>query len=168
MTYTVDVNQKPPAVDKELLSAFQRLIGSVFRLNGELLSTAEELAQDMEIKSGRWQTIAILRYGALTVSQISRRLGVTRQSSRKVVQRLEAGNLVELKTNPDHARAPLVTLTDKGLTVMDTLNERQAMLTHIFTDGLKLKPEQIDQLAAQLNELGERPELFEIRHSPKK
>ena len=163
----IDTDDAPPELNEEFLRAFQRLIGAVFRLNGQLLSTAEQLADDLEISTGRWQTIAILRYSPLTVSQISRRLGVTRQSSRQTVQRLEAAELVELIDNPDHARASLVRLTDKGQTMMQTLFKRQALLTQTFTDGLDLDPDKLDFLTGQLEMLREHAEELDIQTSKK-
>ncbi len=153
MSKVVRTDAAPPELDQDLLDAFQRLIGAIFRINGQLLSTAEQLADDLEISTGRWQTIAVLRYGPLTMPQISRRLGVTRQSSRQVVQRLDKAKLVELIDNPDHARSPLVRLTTKGMAMMETLYERQTMLTHAFTDGLDLTASQVEQLADQLEAL---------------
>ena len=42
----------------DFLEAFQRLVGEVFRLNGELLAAGERLGRDVGISPARWQVIA--------------------------------------------------------------------------------------------------------------
>jgi len=139
--------------EEEYVRAFQRLVGAVFRLNGQLLSTAEGLSKDLEISTGRWQAIAAIRHQPLTTSQLARRIGISRQSARQTVQKLEAGGLVELTENPDHRRSQLILLTERGTEVMDILRERQSKLTHFFTDGAGLDIGSIDDLTAQLENL---------------
>jgi DNA-binding MarR family transcriptional regulator len=49
-----------------------------------------------------------------TVATAARRLGLTRQSVQRVVDDLVEDGQLELHANPDHARAPLVSLTGAG------------------------------------------------------
>jgi len=140
-------------IDQEFVRSFQRLVGAVFRLNGQLLKTAEGLSADLDVSTTRWQAISVIRHQPLTVSQIARRIGISRQSARQTVQRLEESGLVEFSANPDHLRSPLLTLTDEGNTVMEVLRKRQDRLTHRFTDGLGMSIESIDQLTEQLEKL---------------
>jgi DNA-binding MarR family transcriptional regulator len=50
----------------------------------------------------------------LTVPQIARRMGLTRQSVHATVKRLMADGLVELEPNADHRRSQLVRMTEQG------------------------------------------------------
>lgn len=147
--------------------AFQRLVGAVFRLNGQLLKTAEGLSADLEVSTGRWQAIGAIRHQSMTVSQIARRIGVSRQSARQTVQQLEQSNLVEFKNNPDHRRSPLVKLTADGIEVANVLRDRQAKLTHRFTDGLNLTVGSIEQLTEQLEELRVHAEALDVQDHAK-
>jgi DNA-binding MarR family transcriptional regulator len=139
--------------DLEFVRAFQRLVGEVFRLNGQLLSAADRLSGDLNVSTARWMTIAVIRNQPMTAAQIGRRLGVSRQNARQTVQRLQEQGLVELQDNPDHARSPLVALTALGEETMAALRERQIELTHRFTDGLGFSVARIDKLTADLERL---------------
>jgi DNA-binding MarR family transcriptional regulator len=50
----------------------------------------------------------------LTVPQIARHMGLTRQSVHATVKRLIADGLVELEPNADHRRSQLVRMTEQG------------------------------------------------------
>ncbi len=146
------------AIEREFVRAFQVLVGEVFRLNGQLLATADRMSRDQEVSTARWMTIATIRNQPMTLAQIARRLGVSRQNVRQTVQRLEEQGLVERQENPEHRRSALVAITTKGGIVMDTLRERQAELTHQLTDGLGLNLRSIEKLTIQLEALRVRAE----------
>jgi DNA-binding MarR family transcriptional regulator len=135
--------------------AFQHLVGEVFRLNGQLLATAEELARPIGVSPAGWQTIATLRGEAMTVSDIARRLGMRRQSVQHNINRLVRQGLVELRPNPGHRRAPLAALTASGRETMAALYRLQGELAGRFTRGLGLTPPDIDALAILLRRLRE-------------
>jgi DNA-binding MarR family transcriptional regulator len=135
--------------------AFQRLVGEIFRLNGSLLAAGEHFGRDLEISPARWQTIATLRHGAMTVAQISRQLGLARQSVQRTVNLLIDEGLVVTRTNPAHRRAYLVALTSRGRTMMETLGLRQALLAAAFTGTVSMTAEDLDRIAADLRALRE-------------
>ncbi len=134
----------------ELVGAFQRLVGEVFRLNGELLSTGERLGRDIGISPARWQTLATIRHEPRTVADIARRLGLTRQSVQRTVNLLRREGLVKTAANPGHRRSHLIALTRDGERTWAQLRARQAPLTALFTDGLGLTAQDLDRLAGQL------------------
>jgi DNA-binding MarR family transcriptional regulator len=136
-------------------SAFQNLVGEVFRLNGQLLATAEELARPMGVSPAGWQTIATLRDETLTVSEIGRRLGMRRQSAQHNISRLVSQGLVELQANPSHRRAPLAALTPTGRRTMARLYTLQSELVDRFTRGVALTARDLDALAVLLRRLRE-------------
>ncbi len=152
--------------DLTFVKAFQRLAGEVFRLNGQMLMTADRLSRDLEISTARWQIIATIRYESFTVAEISRQLGLKRQSIQETVNRLHGQGLVEFLDNPRHARASLVGLTPAGQQVMDVLRNRQVHLTEEFTDGLNLSVQNIDDLRVQLRCLRKQAELNFSNKSP--
>ncbi len=139
----------------EFVRAFQRLVGEVFRLNGQLLATAELLSKDLEISTARWQTIAVIRYEPITVAALSRRLGLSRQSVQQTVNRLVKQGLVEFIDNPDHRTSPLARLTERGKEIMEILLDRQTRLTAHFTGGLGYTVEEIDHLTGRLKHMRE-------------
>lgn len=139
----------------EFVRAFQRLVGEVFRLNGQLLAAAELLSKDLEVSTSRWQTIAVIRYEPITVAALSRRLGLSRQSVQQTVNRLVGQGLVEFIDNPDHRTSPLARLTERGQEIMEILLDRQTRLTAYFTDGLGYTVDEIDHLTDQLKHMRE-------------
>jgi DNA-binding MarR family transcriptional regulator len=139
----------------EFVRAFQRFVGEVFRLNGQLLSTAEALSQDLEVSTARWQTIAVIRNEPETVASIARSLGLSRQSVQQTVNRLEKQGVVEFIENPNHRTSQLVQLTDQGRHIMDILRDRQTRLTALFTGGLGYSVAEIDRLTDELQHLRE-------------
>jgi DNA-binding MarR family transcriptional regulator len=103
------------------------VILSTFRLNGLLLEAGDRLSADHGLTSARWQVLGAIALSdrPLTVPQIARRMGLTRQSVHATVDRLVGGGLIELIPNDDHARSPLVRLTASGEAAYRALDRDQ-------------------------------------------
>src|ERR671919_2558321 len=96
--------------------AATEVILSIFRANGLLLASGDLLSASEGLTSARWQVMGAIALAErpLTVPQIARRMGITRQSVHTTVKRLVRDRLLELAPNADHRRSPLVGLTDLG------------------------------------------------------
>lgn len=140
---------------EDFLRSFQRLIGEIFRLNGQLLATADRLSKDLDVSTARWQVIAVIRSETLTVAGISRRLGLTRQSVQRTANALRDQGMVEFRDNPDHRTSPLIRLTKHGEQTMKVLLERQRTLTGHFTDDLNLTVEELNEISTRLRMMRE-------------
>jgi DNA-binding MarR family transcriptional regulator len=103
------------------------IILETFRLNGTLLAAGDALVADLGLTSARWQVLGAISLEArpLTVAQIARRMGLTRQSVQRVVSDLEQAGLVRLEENPDHKRAKLIALSDAGRSAYAEADRRQ-------------------------------------------
>jgi DNA-binding MarR family transcriptional regulator len=135
----------------ELLAAFQQLVGEVFRLHGLLLQTAETISHGLGLSVARWQILGILlRFEALTVADIARRVGLRRQSVQQTVNGLRDQDMLEPTPNPKHKTAPLIRMTDKGRLILPELLKRQAILTQWFTDHGALSADRMRALCDQL------------------
>src|SRR4029453_1193690 len=90
---------------------------------GDVLSAGEGLT------SARWQVLGaiVLADRPLTVPQISRRMGLTRQGVHTTVSRLVRDGLLELSPNADHRRSPLVRITERRATTYDSTHAKQAL-----------------------------------------
>lgn len=97
-------------------AALTEVILVTFRANGLLLGAGDVLAAGEGLTSARWQVLGaiVLAERPLTVPQIARRMGLTRQSVHASVGQLTAGGLVEVTPNADHRRSGLVRLTERG------------------------------------------------------
>ncbi len=142
-----------PAETAALIQAFQRLVGEVFRLNGEMLSAGDRLGKDLGVSPARWQTLATIRDQAMPVTAIARRLGLARQSVQRTVNQLRREGLVQTLPNPEHRRSHLIALTRDGEEIWAQLRNLQLPLTDTFTAGLGLTAEELDRLAGQLRRI---------------
>ncbi|MFC9545223.1 MarR family winged helix-turn-helix transcriptional regulator [Streptomyces sp. NPDC056956] len=86
----------------------------VFRLNGQFLAVAEELARPAGLTAARWQVLGAVLTEPLTVSGIARAMGITRQSVQRIADLLVDQGLAEYRTNPAHRRAKLLAPTAAG------------------------------------------------------
>jgi DNA-binding MarR family transcriptional regulator len=114
------------------------VILSVFRANGLLVSSGDQLSASEDLTSARWQVIGAIALAdrPLTVPQIARRMGLSRQSVHATVRRLAADGLVELLPNADHRRSRLVRLTDLGERRYAAIDRRQIDWVNRLAHGL--------------------------------
>jgi DNA-binding MarR family transcriptional regulator len=93
--------------EQELLSAAAI---TTFRLNGQFLALAEELARPAGLTAAWWQVLG----EPLPVAGIAREMGITRQSVQRVADILAERGLAQYLPNPAHRRAKLLTPTEQG------------------------------------------------------
>ncbi|MGW3985463.1 MarR family winged helix-turn-helix transcriptional regulator [Streptomyces sp. NPDC004830] len=86
----------------------------VFRLNGQFLGVAEELARPAGLTAAWWQVLGAVLGEPLPVSGIARAMGITRQSVQRVADLLVERGLAEYRPNPAHRRAKLLAPTGEG------------------------------------------------------
>lgn len=90
------------------------LVDAVVRLNGILLAEGDALTSPFGLTAARWLVLGALVDSPISVSEVARRRGLTRQSVRESAMRLERDGFVIRVANPVDARAPLVGLTPKA------------------------------------------------------
>ncbi|MEW2608809.1 MarR family transcriptional regulator [Streptomyces sp. NPDC047880] len=86
----------------------------VFRLNGQFLAVAEELARPAGLTAAWWQVLGAVLGEPLPVSGIARAMGITRQSVQRIADLLVEKELAEYRPNPAHRRAKLLAPTGQG------------------------------------------------------
>lgn len=136
--------------------AATELILSTFRANGLLLNAGDLLSAEEGLTSARWQVLGAIALAErpLTVPQIARRMGLTRQSVHATVNRLVHDGLLELGPNEDHRRSALVGLTKQGVAKYETIDARQ--LTWINRLARGISPSDIETAVKVLDELSRR------------
>jgi DNA-binding MarR family transcriptional regulator len=132
------------------------VILSTFRANGLLLVAGDVLAGKEGLTSARWQVLGAIALAErpLTVPQIARRMGLTRQSVHATVKQLVRQGLVELLPNADHRRSQLVRLTDTGQARYAAIDERQMDWVNRLAAGIA--PADLETTARVLDQLCER------------
>lgn len=106
--------------------AFSELLVEVFRVNGLLLAAGDALTRPAGLTSARWQVLGVVDHGPVTVAQVARTMGLTRQSVRQTAEALARDGLVAFTGNPADRRARLMTLTEAGRTALRYVEQRQA------------------------------------------
>jgi DNA-binding MarR family transcriptional regulator len=134
------------------------VILSTFRANGHLLEEGDRLGAEEGLTSARWQVLGAITVAdrPLTVPQIARRMGLTRQSVHATVKRLVRDGLLELAPNADHRRSPLVGLTGRGRERYEAIDRRQA--TWVSRIGLGMDVSDLETARRVLDELSGRLE----------
>ncbi len=107
--------------------AFTELILETFRFNGRLLAAGDQLARPVGLTSARWQVLGAIEERPLAVADIARRMGLARQNVQRLADVLQEEGFVAYTLNPNHQRAKLVGLTDKGRDGMKDLTRRQTL-----------------------------------------
>ncbi len=97
--------------EQDLLSAASI---TTFRLNGQFLVLAEELARPAGLTAAWWQVLGAVLGEPLSVSGIAREMGLARQSVQRVANILVERGLAEYRDNPAHRRAKLLAPTGEG------------------------------------------------------
>lgn len=93
-----------------------RLILAIFRANGALLAAGDRLVAGLGLTSARWQLLGSIaeEEQPLSVAQLARKMGVTRQAVQRIVNELQKNGMIAFRTNPHHRRAQLIVLTKHG------------------------------------------------------
>lgn len=117
-----------------LREAATELILEVFRINGRLLAAGDELVGPIGLSSARWQVLGAIALSPLPlpVAHLARNMGLARQSVQRLVDEMMKDGLVRNAPNPNHRRAKLVLLTDRGEKTYRAAMEKQAP----WVDGL--------------------------------
>ena len=111
---------------------------ATFRANGLMLGAGDGLASEEGLTSARWQVLGAIRLAGrpLTVPQIARRMGLTRQSVHVTVNRLVDEGLLTLAPNADHRRSQLVGLNEDGTAKYSAVDARQAVWVNRLAAGI--------------------------------
>ena len=136
--------------------AITDLVLETFRLNGRLLVTGDALVADLGLTSARWQVLGAMALSPLplSVAQIARNMGLTRQAVQRLANEMRADGLVRYAPNPHHQRAKLVLLTATGKTAFAAVMKRQsAWATEL---GRGLHASQIKTAAGMLRTIRQR------------
>ena len=118
---------------QELLSGLAK---TVFRLNGQFLAVAEELARPVGLTAAWWQVLGVVYNNPQSVAEIARSVGVTRQSVQRVADLLVDHGLAEYLPNPAHRRAKLLRPTDNGRAALRRIGPSHAAFAERLADEL--------------------------------
>ncbi|MEV6215083.1 MarR family transcriptional regulator [Nocardia sp. NPDC051833] len=136
------------ARDQEL---FSTAAITSFKLNGQFLAIAEELAAPAGLTAAWWQVLGAVLAEPLPVAGIARAMGITRQSVQRIADLLVDKGLCEYRPNPAHKRAKLVAATESGRAAVQRINPQHAKLSHRLAE--ELGPAEFASIVAALTRL---------------
>ncbi|MFI5720267.1 MarR family winged helix-turn-helix transcriptional regulator [Nocardia sp. NPDC051750] len=122
-----------------------------FRLNGQFLAVAEQLAGPAGLTAAWWQVLGAVLREPLPVAGIARSMGVTRQSVQRIADLLVTRGLAEYRPNPAHRRAKLVAVTEEGQAAVSRIGPRHAEFAARLT--AELGHARLTEIVAALTEL---------------
>jgi DNA-binding MarR family transcriptional regulator len=131
---------------------------AMFRASGLVFDAGDRLAAQEGLTAARWQVLGAVALAgrALTVPQIARRMGLTRQAVQATVNRLLGEALLEAGENLDHRRSPLIRLTERGHEKYTAVDRRQIRWINELSAGLDISD--LANAARLLHELSDRLE----------
>jgi DNA-binding MarR family transcriptional regulator len=141
--------------------AVSDLVLETFRLNGRLLAAGDALVADLGLTSARWQVLGAMALSPvpLSVAQIGRNMGLTRQAVQRLVNEMQDDGLVDLAPNPHHQRAKLVVLSPRGRKAFAGAMKRQTIWANELARGVTIR--EVAAATATLRRLRQRLERME-------
>ncbi|MFD4277585.1 MarR family winged helix-turn-helix transcriptional regulator [Streptomyces cyaneofuscatus] len=139
--------------EQELLS---RAALTVFRLNGQFLGVAEELAKPGGLTAAWWQVLGAVLREPLPVAGIARTMGITRQSVQRIADLLVGRGLAEYVDNPAHRRAKLLRPTATGREAVSRITPPHAqfaarLAAELGPEGFAETVEVLERLTAAMD-----------------
>ncbi len=139
----------------EKMTALTAAVRAVFN---RLKALGDDLHGDLEVTAAMRAVMETLSAeGAMTVPQIARIKGVTRQHIQLLTDALAEAGLATVKENPAHRRSSLIALTDKGKRTFAKMRAREvpvvANIANEFdAQDLERATALLTRLAAHLDE----------------
>jgi len=87
----------------------------------------------------------------MSVAQIARALGVSRQAVQRLADLLEADGLARYLENPAHLRAKLLALTPEGRATLEAIRARQALWANAL--GAEFEESELHQARQTIDKL---------------
>ena len=124
-----------------------------FRLNGQLLAVAEQLARPVGLTAAWWQVLGGALREPQSVSDIARDMGLTRQGVQRIADLLVERGMATYAENPAHRRAKLLLATDAGLAAVRAINPAHAVAARRLAG--ELGAARLAEVLAGMHELSE-------------
>jgi DNA-binding MarR family transcriptional regulator len=90
------------------------IVADIYELAGRFRDDGDAVAQTVGQTQARWQVMSAASADPLTVPQIARRLGVSRQNVQRIADLLVKEKWASFEANPDHKGSPYLVLNARG------------------------------------------------------
>jgi len=131
------------------------LVLKFLSLYGTIYSHGQKITRPTGQTPPRWQVLGAVEATPLTMSQVARRMGMTRQGVRRVARLLAEDKLISFEENPDHATASRIVITQKGIETLTAIHSIQIkwaneIAKHISKNNLERMNEGLATFATAL------------------
>jgi DNA-binding MarR family transcriptional regulator len=138
----------------EKMVALTQAVRGVFN---RLKALGDELHGDLDVTTAMRAVMETLSdAGPMTVPQIAKLKGVTRQHIQLLADALVDGGFASVKENPAHRRSSLITLTEKGRRAFAKMRAREAPLIEELSG--EFEAQELERATAVLTRLSARIE----------
>ena len=120
---------------------FTEIVLELFKLSGVLVNEGDKLTKDLGLSSARWKVLGALALSnnPLTVAEIARSMGQTRQGVQRLTDAMEQEGILAYQDNPRHKRAKLVCLTPMGKKTYSKLEQKQIPWANTHSSKMSAK-----------------------------
>ena len=136
--------------------AVTQLLLTTFRLNGSFLEAADALSTPSGLTAARWQVLGTLMWRDMTVSDVARNMGLSRQAVQRIANILASEKLIVFIDNPADKRAKIAAATEAGRAAISSLRERQHAWANAVAEGIGA--EEIEQAIGVMRQVIEKLE----------
>ena len=132
---------------------FTQIVLEIFKLSGILNSEGDKLTEEFGLSSARWKVIGAVAMSEelLTVPQIGRSMGQSRQATQRLVDVMVKDGMLKLVDNPNNKRAKYVDLTAEGASIYQQLDQKQ--LPWAASGAEKLTEEELSTTLSALRKM---------------
>jgi DNA-binding MarR family transcriptional regulator len=106
---------------------FTKVVLEVFKVGGLLNIDGDKLTKEFGLTASRWKILGAIELSKnlLTVPEIARYMGQSRQAVQRLVDLMVKDGLLIMTENPNHKRANFIRMTDKASAIYKQLGMRQ-------------------------------------------
>lgn len=103
------------------------LVLEVLKTAPKLQIKGDKMTEDLGLTSSRWWCLVHIAEasGELTVADVARRMNLQRQTVLRFADALVDSGMIRFSTNPNHKRARLLSITDKGKRALASIEQRE-------------------------------------------
>lgn len=118
---------------------FTKIALEIFKVSGLLNAEGDKLTEEFGLSSARWKVMGAIEKSddLVTVSQIARIMGQSRQATQRVTDIMVKDGLLTWLDNPNHKKAKLVNMTEKGKEAYALLDKKQEAWATSGAEGIE-------------------------------
>ncbi len=137
---------------------FTHVILEIFKVGGLLNVDGDRLTKEFGLTASRWKILGAIELSdtPLTVPEIGRYMGQSRQAVQRLVDVMIKNDLLYMMDNPNHKRAKYIYMTDKAKTTYKQLDSKQiewatSLSSDLSTSDLKNALKVLRHISSQIS-----------------